>query len=189
MAETIPPGMPQEGPAFGDSIDEVQGVFPSDASLQEAIAHLTQAGFDRADISLPSAHPTGSAATADQGAENPTTDTDETQIRTLQSSMAGTVGALAAAGIVIATGGAALPAVVAAAAIGIGAGAATHAASSAGSEARHEEREADAGAGQLVLSVRIARPEKREQAEAAMRAAGASRIEAVNRQDGTLRTT
>ena len=35
-------------PTLNESIQEVQGVFPSDAALQDAVGRLTRSGFDRA---------------------------------------------------------------------------------------------------------------------------------------------
>src|ERR1700712_3601812 len=92
---------PKDGPALTGGIAEVQGIFPSDASLQDAIARLTLLGFDRADLSLPTASPTASEATPDIGAATPNTDVDARQLRTLGTSSAGAAGAMAAAGITI----------------------------------------------------------------------------------------
>jgi len=175
------------GPAISDSVDEVQGIFPSDAALQDAIGRLTLLGFDRADLSLPAASPTAAEATPEQGAEDPHTDIDDTQMRTMHTSMAGAAGAMAAAGITIATGGAAAVAIGAAAAIGAGAAALAHTASRAADQDQHEDREAAAARGELVLSVRIADPAKRQPAEAAMREAGATRVEPVVRAAGAIR--
>ena len=36
------------GPVMAGSVDEVQGIFLSDAAMEDAIAKLTLAGFDRA---------------------------------------------------------------------------------------------------------------------------------------------
>ena len=95
------------GPVLNPSIQEVQGVFPSDAMLQDAISKLTLAGFDRAAFSLPVTQPSPRTATPEQDASAPITDTDVRQARTMGTSMAGTIGAFVAAGAVVATGGAA----------------------------------------------------------------------------------
>ncbi len=100
---------------------EAQAVFPSDAALQEAISQLDVAGYDRADLSLPHVVTPAAQATPEQGAENPDSDEDNRQMRTLHASGAGSAAALLAAGVVIGSGGAAAPAV--AAAVGAGAGA------------------------------------------------------------------
>ena len=178
MSQSMPV---KEGPALSDAVDEVRGVFASDAALQDAIARLTQVGFDRADLSLPDPL---APATPEQGAANPNTDTDDRQMRTMHASMAGSVGALAAAGVVIATGGAALPAVAAAAAAGLGAGALAHGAERAVDSSQHAAREQAAARGALMLAVRVTNAAKRGDAEAAMRTAGAERIDAVQRTDG-----
>ncbi len=95
------------GPTLGETVEEVQGIFPSDAALQDALGRLRMVGFDHADLSLPTTNPTASEATPDQGAANPLTEDDTRQARTLGTSMAGTIGAIAAAGATVATGGAA----------------------------------------------------------------------------------
>ena len=95
--------------------------------------------------------------------------------------MAGAVGALAAAGAVIATGGAAAPAVAAAVAGGVGLGAAAEGATKVADTMQHQQREEAAARGELVLSVRLRQPDRRDAAEAAMREAGATRVEGVVR--------
>ena len=177
------------GPVINDTVEEVQAIFPSDAALQDAIARLTTAGFDRAALSLPTATPSAATATPEQGAENPNTDTDQRQMRTLHASMAGSVGAMAAAGVVIATGGAALPAVAAAVAAGAGAGALAHGAERAADNIEHEGREQAAAQGDLVLAVNVSDATSQANAEQAMRAAGATRVEAVRRRSGVIDTS
>lgn len=179
MAETNP--APKAGPVVNDTVEEVQGIFPSDAALQEALSKLTMAGFDRADFSLPETRPAPGHATPEGAAANPDTDVDNRQMRTMHASMAGSAAAMAAAGIVIATGGAAAPAVAAAAAAGAAGGLGANAASTAADRAQHDEREQAARDGRLVLSVHAADPARRQQAEALMREAGATRVEAVRR--------
>ncbi len=170
----------QTGPAIADTVAEVRGVFASDAALQAAIAGLTQAGFDRAELSLPEAAPPASRATPEQGAADPNTDTDDRQMRTLQASMAGSVGALAAAGAVLMTGGAALPAVAAAAAVGVGAGGLAHAMSGAANTIKHEDREAAASEGLLILSARIRDHAHQRTASDIMLASGATNVESIS---------
>ena len=168
------------GPPIAETVEEVRGFFPSDGALQDAISRLVMAGFDRTDISLPVPVPPGEA-TPDQGAAEPHTEDDDRQMRTLHASLAGSAAALLAAGVVIGTGGAAAPAVAAAAAAGLAAGGVAHTVSRGANEAQHEERNAAAARGDLVLSVRVADTAKRSEAEAAMRAAGATRIHSVVR--------
>ena len=174
------------GPSLPEAVQEVQGVFPSDAALQDAVAKLTLAGFDRADLSLPATAPTAGEATPDMGAAPPTTDTDLRQARTMGTSMAGTIGAFAAAGATIATGGAAGVAIAAAAAVGAGSALAAKAAGDAAIRVEGNAREDAAKAGQLVLAVHAATAERRGVAEEIMRAAGASNVAAIERASGTL---
>ncbi len=176
----------RSGPVLGEGVEEVQGIFPSDAAMQKAIGELTLAGFDRADFSLPTTRPATADATPNAGAANPMTDTDVRQARTMGTSMAGTIGAFAAAGATIATGGAAGLAIAAAAAIGAGSALAANAAGNAAGAAQSGTRDAAAAAGELVLSVHAATPEKREAAERIMRAAGATSAEAVRREGGAM---
>ena len=160
---------------------EVQGLFPSNATLEDAIARLTADGFDRADISIPDASPAREDVTPEAGAANPNTETDDRQTRTLHTGMAASVGALAAAGAVIATGGAAAPPISAAAAGGLGLGAAASGISTAASQTERDAREEAAKRGELVLSVSLRDPSFRDRAEAAMWKAGAMRVAPVIR--------
>ncbi len=167
------------GSGIGLTIIEVQGIFPSDTTLQKAVARLTQSGFDRADLSLPEATPSIATATPEQGASAVTTDTDIRQVRTMATSMAGAVGALAAAGAVIATGGAAAIVIAAAAAAGGGAALLANAGGNAAEAVQHAGREDSAARGELVLSARAATPERQAEAMALMRGAGASEVMTV----------
>jgi hypothetical protein len=174
-------GSAKQGPILSEQVQEVQAIFPSDATLQEAIGRLTRAGFDRAAISLPATNPPAKDATPSAGAENPNTEDDAQQSRTLHSSMAGAVGALAAAGATIATGGAAALALAAAAGAGLVTGGAVSVVHRAVDAAQSDAREDAAQAGQLVLAVNVSSPEDTSLAEAAMHEAGASRVERVDR--------
>jgi hypothetical protein len=176
-----PAGTPQAG-APGGTIHEVRGIFPSDAALQEAIAQLTLAGFDRADLSLPHATPWPEDATPEQGADEPTTEVDAQQARTLHTSGAAAVGALLAAGVTVATGGVAAAAAGAAVGAGAAAGAVAAALSRGDDSSQHEKREKAAAAGELILSVRTPNAAKEGEAEAIMRAAKATRVDTVVRE-------
>ena len=171
----------KSGPAMADTVEEVQGVFPSDAALQEAVGRLRMAGFDHAELSLPTSQPVASEATPNQGAADPLTEDDTRQARTLGTSMAGTIGAFAAAGATIATGGAAGLAIAAAAAVGAGSALAANAAGTAAKHSQEETRDAAAAKGELVLAVHTSSPAKRADAERIMREAGASSVGAVQR--------
>jgi len=166
----------KEGPAITSVIHEVRGVFSTEAALQEAISRLTHAGFDRADLSRPKAGLSAHENTPEQGADDPNTDQDSQQLRTLETSMAGSVGALAAAGIVVATGGAALPALAAAAAAGLLVGGGTSLAVNAAAQPGLDERAVEAANGELVLAIRAPTSADRERAEAVLAEAGAEGI-------------
>ena len=168
-------------PALPDAIDEVQGNFPNDASLQDAMTRLTVAGFDRADISLPHPDHAATGATPNEGADNPTDSEDRSQLRTMGASMAGFAGAAAIAGATIATGGAAGVAIAAAAAVGIGSGLAANAAGHAADNAVVEDRDERGSAGKLILAVRIRKPEQIQTATALMEQAGGSHVGPVRR--------
>ena len=103
----------RNGLASETSAQEVQARFHDDAVLQEAIEQLGLAGYDRADLSLPGDQSaSGLSASSD--------DVDNQQLRTMASSMTGTVAAFALAGATIAAGEAAGVAVLGAAAVGAG---------------------------------------------------------------------
>jgi hypothetical protein len=170
------------GPAINDVIAEVQGIFPSDAALQDAIGRLTRIGFDRASLSLPAASPAPGAATPEAGAADPNTQDDERQLRTLESSTAAVVGAAIGAGLTVASGGAALHAYAAAAGLGLVSGGGVFAARTAANEAQDEARDDAAAAGELVLAVHLRHAADAAKAEAAMQEAGAMRVAYVERE-------
>ncbi len=169
------------GPVMSESVEEVQGIFPSDAAMQDAISKLTLAGFDRADFSLPVTRPAAGQATPEQGAADPMTDVDMRQARTMGTSMAATIGAVAAAGATIATGGAAGAVIAVAAAVGAGSGYAASSLGTAVKDNQEADREVAANAGELVLAVHAATAEKQADATRIMQMAGASKVAAVAR--------
>ena len=169
-----------DSPALKQTIQEVQGRFPDDATMQDALGRLTIAGYDRADFSLPEEQE-GTTPTPNESAENPVDDIDKAQMRTMGTSMAGYAGAVAVAGATLATGGAALLAVAGAAAVGAGAGIAANAAGNAVDQANVEDRNARGAAGTLILAVRARSPEKAAEIETLMRQAGATEVSAVTR--------
>ena len=169
------------GPVVTEGVEEVQGIFPSDAAMQDAISKLTLAGFDRAEFSLPITHPAAGQATPELGAATPMTDVDVRQARTMGTSMAASIGAIAAAGATIATGGAAGAVIAAAAAVGAGSAYAANAVGTAAKESQEDQRDASAQAGELVLAVHAPTEEKRVNAERIMRASGATRVAAIER--------
>jgi hypothetical protein len=172
------------GPTLATSIDVIEGTFLSDEALQDAISRLEVSGFDRADISVSEPSAEHASGSPEQSAANPHTDADTRQSRTLHTSLAASVGAMAGAGAVIATGGAALPAVAAAIAGGVGLGAVMEGVTRATDKLQHEERNEAGAKGKLALSVRLRRAEQEPIALAAMRDAGAVQVDAVRRSSG-----
>ena len=168
----------KEGPALAATVAEVQGVFPNDDRMQDALSQLTLAGYDRADFSLPEEQRPN---TPTEGAENPTDSTDKAQLRTLGTSMAGYAGAVAVAGAVIATGGAAAVAVAGAAAVGAGTAAVANVAGQAADQAAIDERNQRGAAGTLILAVRTTTQAQADQVTAIMQQAGATRTTPITR--------
>ena len=170
-----------ESPALAETVQEVQGAFPSDASLQDALSQLTLAGYDRADFSLPQDRDDGRADTANESAENPIDQTDKSQLRTMGTSMAGYAGAVAVAGATLATGGAAGVAIAAAAAVGAGTGLAAHAAGQAADNANIANRDERGREGRLILAVRARSAEKAQEIIGIMHQAGAHEVTSIER--------
>jgi hypothetical protein len=167
----------KQGPSIG-ALHEVRATFRDPKAMQNAVYRLEMSGFDRADLSLPEVAPPSDRATPESGASEVDTEDDARQTRTLHTSGAAAAVALAAAGVVVATGGAAAPAVAAAVVGGGLAGGAAYALSSAANQDEQANRDRKAASGTLVLSVRTASADKRGEAEAIMRAAGAVFVEA-----------
>ena len=177
---------PKPGPALQDTVHEVQGHFPGDAAMQDALARLALAGYDRADFSLPEDRRGMSPATPDEGAENPTDEIDQAQVRTMGTSMAGYAGAVAVAGAMIATGGAAALAAAAAAAVGAGAAVAANAAGQAADRLSVDERDQQGAAGTLILAVRTRSAAQAQEVMGLMRETGATSAEPVTRSSEAL---
>ena len=171
--------------SLAHQVQEVQGHFPDNAAIQDALGRLTIAGYDRADFSLPDEQ-SAAMPTPNETAENPTDEIDQAQLRTMGTGMAGFAGAAAAGGAIIATGGAAAIAAAAAAVAGVGsagiAGAAGRAADH-NQEARHNERGA---AGTLILAVRTTSPEEVEEVTALMQQSGGTDIRRVEAGENAL---
>lgn len=164
------------GPAIGE-LHEVRGVFANSEQMQAAIQRLSASGFDRADLAVPEADAPARRATPESGALEADTEDDARQARTLHTSTAAAMAALAGAGITVATGGAAAPAVAAAVAAGAAVGGATFAVSSAANGQEQAELDDRASLGRLMLSVRAPDAGKRSEAEAILRAAGATDLQ------------
>jgi hypothetical protein len=162
------------------SLREVRATFASPDQMQDAVSRLSVSGFDRADLSLPSRGLIEGTETPEAGSKPAATEADARQARTLGASTAATAAALAAAGITVATGGAAAPAVAAAAVAGGAAGGSVFAVHGAADRMEQTDREAHAAGGDLILAVRAPTEAKRAEAEAILRAAGASNIEPIS---------
>ena len=156
---------------------QMRATFDSADQMQEAVSKLSVSGFDRADLSLPSPALVEGTETAEAGTKPASTESDAQQARTLGASMAATAAALAAAGVTVATGGAAAPAIAAAVVAGGAAGGGVFAIHGASDKTEQTDRDTRAASGNLVLAVRAATEAKRAEAEAILRAAGATKIE------------
>jgi hypothetical protein len=164
----------KEGPAIG-ALHEVRATFDDPDAMQNAVTRLETSGFDRADLSLPEV--AASMQTPEAGAKPVDTEADARQARTLHTGGAAAAVGMAAAGVVVATGGGMAPA-VAAAVVGAGvAGGIAHSLSSLSNEHEQMDRERKAATGVLILSVRAPTAEKRTEAETILRAAGGRNLE------------
>jgi len=144
--------------------------------MQEAVRQLETSGFDRADLSLPEPTPPTAYATPEGGAKPADTEEDARQARTLHTSGAAAVAAMAAGAAVIGTGGALAPAVAAAVVGGGVAGGAAYAISSAANSGEQADRERKAATGGLVLAVRAPTAAKQGEAEGILSSAGATSV-------------
>ncbi len=159
-----------------ESLHEVRARFTDADAMDRAVASLEMSGFDRADLSLPEAMPSRVEDTPEAGAKPVDTEEDARQARTLHTSAAASLAGMAAAGVVIATGGAAAPAVAAAAAGAGLAGGLAYGLSSAANRDEQVDRNQRAASGELILSVRAANAAKGEQAKAILREAGGTEL-------------
>lgn len=166
----------EQGPAVGE-LHELRAIFSSSEQMQKAIQRLSASGFDRADLSVPEVGAPAGRSTPESGAMEADTEDDARQARTLHTSTAAAMAALAGAGVTVATGGAAAPAVAAALAAGAAAGGATYAVSSAANEQEQAELDVRASMGRLILSVRAPTAAKRSEAEAILRDSGATDLQ------------
>jgi hypothetical protein len=156
---------------------QVRATFANSDQMQDAISKLSMSGFDRADLSLPSPGLIQGTETPEAGTKMAASDTDAQQVRTLGASTAATVAAMAAAGIAVATGGAAIPAMAAAVVAGGAAGGSVFAIQGAADKTEQQDRDTRAETGNLVLAVRVLTDAKQSDAEAILRAVGATSIE------------
>ena len=178
MAEPAISNTPSSGPAIGE-LHELRGFFDSSDRMSDAAERLSRAGFDRADLSIPEVNPPTRRSTPESGAKEVDTEEDARQARTLHTSTAASVAALAAAGLAVGTGGAALPVIAAAVGAGAAVGGATFAITKVADDTEQQDRDIAAAQGKLILSVRAPTPEKRTEAEEILRSAGATEVVAI----------
>jgi hypothetical protein len=160
-------------------VREVRATFATPAQMQDAVGKLSMSGFDRADLGLPSPGLIQGTETPEAGTKPAATEADARQARTLGASTAAAAAGIAAAGVTVATGGAAAPAVAAAVVAGGAAGGSVFAVHKAADQSEQTDRQARAASGDLVLGVRATTEAKRSEAEAILRAAGATNIEVI----------
>ena len=171
----------KEGPAQSGTVQEVQGWFLDNDTLQAAIAELALKRYDRTDFSLPEDRiPTRPAdSLGDDDAEAPETPIDHQQFRTMGTGMASYAGAVIAAGIVVATGGAAALAAGVAAAAGLGAAAVSEGLGKAAYQSHVDEYNRHGAAGTLVLAVHVTTQAQADEVTRIMRENGASKTKLV----------
>jgi hypothetical protein len=157
---------------------EVRAKFARPDQMQDAVGRLSVAGFDRADLSLPTDRP----ESLDVSPKPASTAEDAQQMRTLGASTAASVAAVAAVGITVATGGAAAPAAVVALAAGGIVGGAAYAAQGSANHAEQRDRDTRAASGDLVLAVRAATDAKQFDAATILREAGGVQIEIIGQE-------
>lgn len=172
------------------SVQEVQAKFPNDATLQDALTQLGLVGYDRSDFSLPEDQSSSTQDALSGSAEHLSESADGRQLRTMVSSIAGTVAAFALAGATIATGGATAVAVLGAAAVGTGTIAAASATGTAIEEGEDkagvEERDQRGADNWLLLAVRTQSEAQVQQVTEIVRAAGATDVRPVAQSEGVL---
>ena len=180
--------MSQGNQAPSGAVQEVQGWFPDDATLQEALSQLERAGHDRAEFSLPEEQvlvdPNSTTPHVEsQAAEG---SVDRQQIRTLNTGMAGYAGATIAAGAAVASGVGIPVAIGLAAAAGAATVATSTGIGAAAAQAQVDERNRRGAAGTLVLAVQVADQAQADQATQIMQQAGATRTKLVAGTDEAL---
>ena len=156
-------------------VREVDGVFVDREGLDHAVSALAAAGFSYADMTVVlERHLNGGRRVAVTDLPPAGfTEADKRQVRTLATSMTGAVGALAALGVTIATGGSAAAAVMAATLIGGSAASGVHVFKTLqGFDGEGED---------VILSVRVKNSRDEERVAEIFRRHGAVQIWAQNR--------
>lgn len=166
---------------------EIVATMPSPEALEEAIASVTSAGWDRSELSvlaqrhlIPSngdiADPHAAAVDQATDTQGVTTDPDVRQTRTLAAGMAGVIAAFVASGATILTGGAALTAIVGAAAAGGGAMALTEGLAGAADKQHGEFLHKQVERGGILLWIKLHGPADETKARNILARHGATEI-------------
>jgi hypothetical protein len=176
---------PSSAPAksgTGKVIREVDGIFVARDALDRSVAALAAAGFDHSDMTvvLERRFAGGKTEPVAEAPGDGFSATDQRQLRTLGTSLAGAVAALATVGIVAASGGTALAIVGAAAAVGTKAALGVHIFKTSlgfdGSGPGPDQPSED-----IILTVRVPDHEAEQKAATILVDNGAWRVWAQNR--------
>ncbi len=177
MSETSKSGAtPQQG------ILEVQGWFPNNDALQATIHGLRNAGYVRADASLPE-NQAGSRPGED--ASGPTPE-DHQQMRTMNTGMAGYAGGVLAAAVAVASGVGVPVAAGAALVAGLGSGSIMERIGHVVGQKQIDARDRQGAAGTLVLAMRVADQRHADEVTRIMRESGATQTKLVTSADQAL---
>lgn len=161
-------------PAMPTGSPQVCGEFHSQEKFEAAMQRLEGSTFQHADFSL--RVPGREDVRLDSTKEEPLREDEARNLRTLGVSTASVSAAFAAAGLVVATGGAALPAVAAAAAAGGATAAAGEAVGQAAAPGGKPPQAQAAETTGVILMVHAPTPERRELAERVLKEEGATRV-------------
>ena len=155
-------------PGGETTLREVVGFFHDEEPLFRAVSDLESAGIDRAELSLlareslTDGRAEGEYGDTREAAEDPDAprdpvfaDTDVRQVRTMGTSIAGSLAGMAAAGVTIVTGGAAAVALAAAAAAGVGTAAVTEAVGRKAGKGEHDHLREQIENGGIILWVKV----------------------------------
>jgi hypothetical protein len=176
VSEPARPGNPEDASTPKYAASEVDGVFFDREHLEQALAALVAAGFGYPTMmaTLERRVDGGRRVAVTELPERGGTPVDKQQTRTLATSLAGTVGAFAALGVTIATGGTALAAVAAAAMIGGSAATGVHVFKA------FKQSDGVVPEQDVILSVRITKPSDVEVVADIFQRHGAQEIWALN---------
>ena len=161
---------------------EVDGIFFARDQLNDAVTALSAAGFAYADMTAVLERHVGAGrrVAVTELPHAGFTKADERQVRTLATSMSGAIGALAALGVTIATGGAAAAAVASAELVGGSTAGGVYVAKTLmGFDGVVPEED-------IILSVRVNGPDDEKRALDVLQKHGAVQIWVQNRHDASV---